>query len=246
MDGNLTYLEELAQEGGNSLIDQEIEIETFGLDLTFSEETDYTLPLTKQVTTKFKGFSHQTETVAIDSEFGELKVITKSLLGLVDAIFITELFGELFPNIGEENSDFFVTLFSGKLTLDYKIHDVYDDNILFAKIFSLSLNGGFVYSLSPGSKFEIAYRYFSPEGGFGSEIPHEVKFTVQENFFSFSPTPTTTDFPIIERFTLNTEGNVDFLNTIIILENLPGEDDANFGQLYEDESGFIKIKRNLG
>jgi len=238
---------------GGSLIDQEIQIETFGLDLTFSEQTDYTQPLVKEVTTNFKGISHQTQSTATDGEFGELKVVTRTLFGLVDAIYITELFGELFPPfIGEEiegetpePDNFLNTLFSGKLTMDYKIHDIFDNEQLISKMISISLDGGVAFNLTPGSKFEIFYRYFNPEGSFGGEIAHEVKFTVQENFFTFSFSPNVSDLPLIERFNIDTEGVVNILNPIIILNNLPDEDGSVEGQLYEDESGFIKVKRNI-
>lgn len=234
----------LGQGNEGSFIDQEIQIETFGLDLTFSEETDYELPLTKQVTTNFKGISHESESIAIGE--GEFKVVSKSLLGLIDASFITTVFGQLFPvflNEEEDEDTFFKTLFSGKLTLDYKIHDIYENDILFVKMVSLSLNGGIAYNLSPGSKFEIAYRYIVPDTIFETD-PHEIKFNVQENFFSFSETPITSDFPIIERFTISDEGEIKFLNPIIMLGNLPSENDVVTGQLYEDENGFVRVKGN--
>jgi hypothetical protein len=216
---------------GGSLIDQEIQIETFGLDLTFSEQTDYTQPLVKEVTTNFKGISHQTQSTATDGEFGELKVVTRTLFGLVDAIYITELFGELFPPfIGEE--------IEGETPEP-------DLSSLISKMISISLDGGVAFNLTPGSKFEIFYRYFNPEGSFGGEIAHEVKFTVQENFFTFSFSPNVSDLPLIERFNIDTEGVVNILNPIIILNNLPDEDGSVEGQLYEDESGFIKVKRNI-
>lgn len=246
--GTTGKVENLIIEGNvnHSLIDQEVQIETLGLDLTISEETDYELPLTKEVTTNFKGFSHESESIAPNGEFGELKVVSKSLLGLVDTSFITELFGQLslvFLNEEEEDA-FFNTLFSGKLTLDYKIHDIYENDILFVKMVSLSLNGGIAYNLSPGSNFEMIYRYFNTENEL-QEMPHEIKFTAQENFFSFSENSFTTDFPIIDRFNLSSEGDVEYLKPIIILNNLPKEEEAVDGQLYENELGFIKVKRNF-
>jgi hypothetical protein len=84
MDGNLEYLEELASQGGGSVIDEVIEIEIpLDIDEAFTAD-DYKTPLTKKVEGHFKGFISESESESVELEDEEgfyLKLRSKTYLG---------------------------------------------------------------------------------------------------------------------------------------------------------------------
>jgi len=243
MDGNLAYLEGLAQGGGSLVNEEEIGIEFVDTLKAFeSVGTDFTLPLTQIVNTKFTGIKK--ESVAgfqFEPEPGlniEYKLENLNLLGLIDATILTLFLSEFGPP--EEIID---SILSNKLSIDYTLQNLYlktgemEDFELAFKLISPTLKG--LASIESNLELELG-SYYAYETSFFGGSEHKFKFTekgLNRNFLQ-------SDSPGIFKGTISFEGEVDERPLLLEFNNLPGEEEVTSGFLYEDENGFVKVKRD--
>jgi hypothetical protein len=87
MDGNLLYLEQLAQQGGGSVVDEIIEIEIPYFFNDSLEGLDLEQPLLRIIEGKFTGFINEFESELIEIEEGFfIKTETKTYKGLFEIL----------------------------------------------------------------------------------------------------------------------------------------------------------------
>jgi hypothetical protein len=249
MDGNLLYLEQLAQQGGSgSLVnEEEISLELFDSFNAFEgEEVDFTLPITQNINTKFTGIKKEaiaeTEIPVDGGGSIDIKIESLNLLGSIDATFLIDFF---LSDAAGENSppeEILETILSNKLSLDYTIQNVYirveEEFVLANKYISVIVKGQSILEASLQLELGSYYVYTSGDlsGGGGEHLFKLTEIGLDRRFLQH-------DFPNIIKGYISFEGVVEELPLLIRFDNLPSEELANIGFLYEDENGFVKVKR---